>query len=72
MEPTEKDEIKSKPVPTDVHDHEIQCRLRVEATKVISEYFCNHCETVLFSKVISKIPKSIIKKQCLSRIVKGV
>lgn len=69
----EKDEIKSKPVASkDEHSHDIQCRLRVEQTKVISEYFCSHCNDVLFSKVISKIPKSIINKKCLSRIVKGV
>lgn len=71
-EPSPTDEIKSKPSPTEEHSHNIQCRLRVEATKVISEYFCNHCEEVLFSKVISKIPKGIINKKCLSRIVKGV
>lgn len=71
-EPIPADEIKSKPSPTEVHAHDIQCRLRVEATKVISEYYCHHCEEVLFSKVISKIPRSIIDKKCLSRIVKGV
>lgn len=72
VDPAPADEIKSKPAVTEEHAHDIQCRLRVESTKVISDYFCNHCEEVLFSKVISKIPKSIINKKCLSRIVKGV
>lgn len=67
-----KDELKSKPVLTEEHSHDIQCRLRVESTKVISEYYCHHCEEVLHSKVISEIPQSIINKKCLSRIVKEV
>jgi hypothetical protein len=71
-DPVPVDEIKSKPSSTEEHAHNIQCRLRVETTKVISEYFCHHCEEVLFSKVISRLPKSINKKKCLSRIVKGV
>lgn len=72
LDPEPPSEMKSKPISTAQHAHEIQCRLRVETTKVISEYFCHHCQEVLFSKVISKIPKSIINKQCLPRIVKGV
>ena len=71
-DPAPTDEIKSKPEVTEEHAHDIQCRLRVETTKVISEYFCHHCQEVLFSKVISRLPKSIINKKCLSRIVKGV
>ena len=71
-DPVPADEIKSKPEVTEEHAHSIQCRLRVETTKVISEYFCHHCQEVLFSKVISRLPKGIINKKCLSRIVKGV
>ena len=67
------DEIKSKPKYDEgKHDHVIECRLKVEPTKVISEFFCCHCNEVLHSKVISKIPKSIMNKKCLPRLVKGV
>lgn len=70
---TPSDELKSKPTtPADEHAHDIECRLRLESNKVISQFYCKHCEEVLFSKVISEIPKSIIDKKCLARIVKGV
>lgn len=71
--PEEKDEIKSKPtIPTDKDGHDIQCRFKVEAYKVVCEYFCGHCDTVLFSKVICKIPKKHLKDKCLPKLLKGV
>jgi len=72
-EPPPQDEIKSKPKgDEDAHSHTIECRLRVETTKVISEYFCQHCNEILYSKVVSKLPKSILNKKCLPRICKSV
>lgn len=65
-------ELRSKSVAAEEHAHSIECRLRVESTKVTSEYYCKHCNEVLFSKVISEIPKSLLNKKCLSRIVKSV
>lgn len=73
VEVAPQDQMKSKPKNDEgVHDHIIECRLRVETTKVISEYFCQHCNEVLYSKVISRLPKSIMNKKCLPRLVKGV
>lgn len=73
IEVAPQDEMKSKPTGVEgAHDHIIECRLKVENVKVIAEYFCFHCNEVLHSKVISKLPKSIMNKKCLPRLVKGV
>lgn len=56
---------------TGPHDHQIECRLTVKSVEVVAEYFCFHCNEVLHSKVISRLPASINKK-CLPRLVKGV
>ena len=67
------DKLKSTPKHDEgIHDHVIECRFNVESTKVTAEYFCSHCNEVLHSKVISKLPKSIMNKKCLPRLVKGV
>jgi hypothetical protein len=73
VEVAPQDEMKSKPTGAEgAHDHIIECRLKVENVKVIAEYFCFHCNEVLHSKVISKLPASIMNKKCLPRLVKGV
>jgi len=69
----EPDKLKSKWSPeTGPHDHQIECRLTVENVRVYAEYFCYHCNEVVHRKVISKLPKSIMNKKCLPRLVKGV
>ena len=69
----EPDRMKSKFSPeTGPHDHLIECRLIVKNVEVMAEYFCYHCNEVVHSKVISKLPKSIMNKKCLPRLVKGV
>jgi hypothetical protein len=57
---------------TGPHDHQIECRLTVKNVEVMAEYFCFHCNEVVHSKVISRLPKSIMNKKCLPRLVKGV
>jgi hypothetical protein len=70
---TPDDELRSKPTPEATkHNHNIQCRFAVEKLKIVAEYLCTHCDTVLFRKVICKIPKKLAEEKCLSKIVKGV
>jgi hypothetical protein len=69
----EPDKMRSKMSPeTGPHDHLIECRLTVENVRVYAEYFCFHCNEVVYRKVISKLPASIMNKKCLPRLVKGV
>ena len=50
--------------------HTFNAIMRLYGTTLILEYKCECCDVVLHRQVISKVPKSIIKEKCLSKIVR--
>lgn len=70
--PPPADKLKSQPKETGPTCHSVNGILRIYGDSVVVEYYCNHCQEVLHRQVISKVPKSIIDKKCLPRIVEGV
>lgn len=66
------DKLKSEPKETGPTAHSLSGVLRIYGDAVVVEYYCSHCKDVLHRQVISKVPKSIIEKSCLPRIVEGV
>lgn len=69
---TKKDELKSDPKEASPMSHTLNGILRIYGDSVVIEYFCKHCNQVLHTEVISKVPKSIIEEKCLPKIVDGV
>lgn len=49
--------------------HTIQAFLKIEPGRVLVEFKCTSCGTVLSSKVLCKIPKSAKTKKCLPKIL---
>lgn len=70
--PLPKDELKSAPKEASPMAHTLNGVMRIYGDSVVIEYFCAHCNQVLHTEVISKVPKSIIEEKCLPKIVDGV
>lgn len=70
--PAKNDELKSDPKEASPMAHTLNGIMRIYGDSVVIEYFCKHCNQVLHTEVISKVPKSIIEEKCLPKIVDGV
>ena len=50
--------------------HKFNAVLTLKGVELVIEYKCDCCDVVLHRQVISRIPESIIKEKCLSRLVR--
>jgi len=53
------------------YGHDIQGTIELQSDKVVIKFACTYCKEVLNEHVLYEIPKSIKKKKCLARMVKG-
>ena len=53
------------------YGHRVSPSIEIEKDKIVVRFSCEDCEEVLAEKVLFKLPKSIKKKKCLPRMIKG-
>ena len=70
---TPADELKSPPKDEkEKEGHILSGTLKIYGDTVVVEYYCSHCNKILYKQVISKVPEKIRDAKCLPRLVKDV